>query len=71
MARTPKPKMMPPPPRPPKPLAPEKAVLAPPRIKPISSRNYGKGGTPLSGSPDQGIRGAGIGGVFGGPFDGV
>jgi hypothetical protein len=69
MARTPKPKMMPPLPRPPKPLPPEKAVLAPPRIKPISSRNYGKGGTPLSGSPDQGIRGAGIG--FGGPDYGI
>jgi hypothetical protein len=48
-------------PRPPKPLAPGKAVLAPPRIKPISTREYGKGGTPLSGAPDLGVRGAGIG----------
>jgi hypothetical protein len=40
---------------------PAKSVLAPPRIKPISTRDYGKGGTPMSGSPDLGVRGAGIG----------
>lgn len=58
--RTPKP--------PPKPVDPAKAVFAPPRIKPASTRNYGKGGTPLSGAPDMGVRGAGIG--YGGLKDG-
>jgi len=56
-------------PRAPKPIDPSKAVIAPPRIKPITTRDYGKGGTPLAGAPDQGIRGAGIG--FGGPFRGI
>ena len=51
----------PPLPKAPKPLDPNKAVLAPPRIKAISTRDYGKGGTPAAGSPDRGIRGAGIG----------
>ena len=45
----------------PKPVDPNKAVLKPPRLKPISTREYGKGGTPLSGAPDMGLRGAGIG----------
>jgi hypothetical protein len=45
---------------------PTKAVTAPPRIKPISTREYGKGGTPLSGAPDVGVAGAGIG--YGGPL---
>lgn len=40
---------------------PNKAILAPPRLKPISTRDYGKGGTPLSGAPNMGLRGAGIG----------
>jgi hypothetical protein len=44
---------------------PSKAVIAPPRLKPISTREYGKGGTPLSGAPNQGVMGAGIG--YGGP----
>jgi hypothetical protein len=44
---------------------PSKAVIAPPRLKPISTRDYGKGGTPLSGTPNMGLRGAGIG--YGGP----
>ena len=45
---------------------PTKAVTAPPRLKPISTREYGKGGTPVSGAPSQGVVGAGIG--YGGPF---
>ena len=49
----------------PKPMDPNKAVLNPPRMRPTSTRNYGKGGTPLSGAPDMGLRGAGIG--YGGP----
>jgi hypothetical protein len=49
----------------PKPFDPGKAVTRPPRLKPISTREYGKGGTPLSGAPDLGVRGAGIG--YGGP----
>lgn len=58
MARAPKvPKEM----SPGKPLDPSKAVLKPPRLRPISTREYGKGGTPVSGAPDQGLRGAGIG----------
>jgi hypothetical protein len=48
---------------------PSKAVVAPPRLKPISTREYGKGGTPLSGAPSQGVMGAGIG--YGGPTRGV
>lgn len=50
-------------PRPPKaskPLDPSKTILAPPRVKPASTREYGKGGTPLSTSL-SGVRGAGIG----------
>lgn len=46
--------------RPPR-FDPNKAVLAPPRIKPISTREYGKGGSPYSSGPDMGVRGAGIG----------
>jgi hypothetical protein len=49
--------------RPPR-FDPTKAVMAAPRIKPISTREYGKGGTPMSSGPDMGVRGAGIG--FGG-----
>jgi hypothetical protein len=48
-------------PKAPKPIDPNKAVSAAPRLKPISTRAYGKGGTPLSGAPDLGVRGAGIG----------
>jgi hypothetical protein len=44
---------------------PSKAVIAPPRLKPVSTREYGKGGTPLSGAPSMGVAGAGIG--YGGP----
>ena len=44
-----------------KPVNAAKAVLAAPRIKAVSTREYGKGGTPVSGSPDMGQRGAGIG----------
>jgi hypothetical protein len=44
---------------------PAKAVIAAPRIKPTSTREYGKGGTPYSSGPDMGVRGAGIG--YGGP----
>jgi hypothetical protein len=42
-------------------LDPDKVIFKPPRLKPISTREYGKGGTPLSGAPDMGLRGAGIG----------
>jgi hypothetical protein len=52
-------------PRPRKPPDPNKAVSKPPRLKPTSTRVYGKGGTPLSSAPDFGLRGAGIG--FGDP----
>ena len=45
----------------PKPMDPSKAVLAAPRIKATSTREYGKGGTPYSGGPDMGARGGGIG----------
>jgi len=45
----------------PKPMDPAKAVMAAPRMRPISTRDYGKGGTPYSGGPDMGVRGAGIG----------
>lgn len=44
-------------------MDPAKAVIAPPRIKPTSTREYGKGGTPYSSGPDMGIRGAGIAGT--------
>ena len=47
---------------------PSKAVTKPPRLKPISTRVYGKGGTPIASAPDMGIRGAGIG--YGGRKDG-
>ena len=40
---------------------PAKAVMAAPRIKPASTRLYGKGGTPYAVGPDMGVRGAGIG----------
>ena len=40
---------------------PAKAVTKPPRLKPATTANYGKGGTPYSGAPDMGLRGAGIG----------
>ena len=52
---------MPPQPRAPKPVDPNKAVTKPPRLRPTTTRDYGKGGTPLSGAPDMGLRGAGIG----------
>jgi hypothetical protein len=45
----------------PQPMDPAKAVMAAPRMRPISTRNYGKGGSPMSGAPDEGIRGGGIG----------
>jgi hypothetical protein len=56
-------------PKQPKPVAPAAAVTKPPRLKPISTRVYGKGGTPVSSAPDMGLRGAGIG--YGGPEDGA
>lgn len=56
---------IPPMPKAPKPIDPNKAVLAAPRLRPTTTRDYGKGGTPLSGAPNMGIRGAGIG--YGGP----
>jgi hypothetical protein len=43
------------------PVNPAKAVMAAPRLKPVSTRDYGKGGTPMAGAPDEGVRGAGIG----------
>jgi hypothetical protein len=60
----------PPLPKAPKPLDPAKAVNAAPRLKATSTREYGKGGTPMSGSPDFGAtRGSGIGyGGFRGQF---
>ncbi len=45
----------------PKAMDPTKSVIAPPRIKPTSTREYGKGGTPYSSGPDMGIRGSGVG----------
>jgi hypothetical protein len=36
-------------------MNPMRQVVGPPRIKPISTRDYGKGGTPYSGSPDMGL----------------
>jgi hypothetical protein len=66
MAKAPKlPKL----PKPPKPPDPSKAVSPIPRLRAVSPRNYGKGGTPLFGDPDMGIRGAGVG--YGGPKNGV
>ena len=56
-------------PKPPKPPDPNKAVSSVPRLRAVSPRNYGKGGTPLFGDPDMGIRGAGVG--YGGPKNGV
>lgn len=54
----------------PNPAQAAKATLAPPRLRPLSTRNYGKGGTPLSGGPGLGVgMGAGIG--YGGPSYGV
>jgi len=51
-------------------LDPAKAVQGPPRIKPTSTREYGKGGTPFATGPDMGIRGASIVGPIGpGGFD--
>jgi hypothetical protein len=48
---------------------PAKAVMGAPRIRPITTRDYGKGGTIYSGAPDMGVRGAGIG--YGGGFSGL
>jgi hypothetical protein len=45
----------------PRPTDPMKAVMAAPRIKAVSTRDYGKGGTPYSAGPDMGLRGSGIG----------
>lgn len=45
----------------PKPMDPMKSVMAAPRLRPTSTREYGKGGSPLSGAPDMGVQGAGIG----------
>jgi hypothetical protein len=45
---------LPKPPRPvpaPKPMDPNKAIMAAPRMKPIEARNYGKGITPMSAAP--------------------
>jgi hypothetical protein len=42
-------------------MDPAKAVMAAPRMRPTSTREYGKGGTPYSGGPDMGVRGSGIG----------
>jgi hypothetical protein len=50
-----------PPGRPSKLPDPSKAVLAPPRLRPATTRDYGKGGTPLAGAPNFGVRGAGVG----------
>lgn len=47
------------PPKPPK----QKPMLAAPRLRPMQTRDYGKGGTPLSGGPDTTSFGAGIGPV--------
>jgi len=55
-------------PRASKPMDPEKAVMKPPRLRPTTTRNYGKSGTVLSGAPDQGLRGAGIGYGLGGKY---
>lgn len=55
--------------RPSQPMDPNKAVMAAQRLRPITTREYGKGGTPLSGGPKLGTRGAGIG--YGGPEEPV
>jgi hypothetical protein len=56
--------------RAPKSFDPNKAVLKPPRLRPASTRDYGKGGTPLSGSLFNSVPSvAGIG--PGGPLRGV
>jgi len=47
--------------RAPKAVDPVLSVKKPPRLKPATTANYGKGGTPYSGNPDMGLRGAGIG----------
>ena len=52
---------LPMPPMTPPPATPAKAVMAAPRIKAISTRDYGKGGSPYSGGPNMGQLGAGIG----------
>lgn len=65
MAKTPRTPPLRPPGRPSGPPNPNKATLAAPRLRPISTRNYGKGGTPFSGDPYQSQFGAGIG--YGGP----
>jgi hypothetical protein len=36
----------------PKPVDPNKALMLPPRLKPIDTRAYGKGGTPLGSGPN-------------------
>lgn len=51
----------PPKPAAPKPYAPAKAVMNAPRMKPISTREYGKGGTPVSQFPNVSNWGAGVG----------
>ena len=56
-------------PRAPKPIDPARAVMKPQRLRPTTTREYAKGGTPYSGAPDMGLRGAGIG--YGGPDDGT
>jgi hypothetical protein len=48
-------------PKMPKPMDPAAAVMKPPKLRPTTTREYGKGGTPLSGAPDFGLRGAKIG----------
>ena len=58
MARPPKMPGLPPAP---KPIDPNTMVTKPPRLKAVSTRDYGKGGTPYSAGPDMGVRGAGIG----------
>ena len=69
MAKMPKTPALRKPGRPKGPPDPTKAILKPQRLRPVTTRDYGKGGTSLSGAPDMGLRGAGIG--YGGPDDGV
>jgi hypothetical protein len=52
---------MPAPPKQPGYGAPNKAVMAAPRLKPISTREYGKGGTPFSQNPMTTPMGSGVG----------
>jgi hypothetical protein len=52
----------------PKPLDPNKAVMAAPRLKPIETRSYGKGTSPMSSFPNTSKFGGGIG--YGGPTNG-